>query len=181
MTTRANPGIHPSQTLRVIRLLEQSQGAHERGEDWKPIYAAAERTSPDAVAGITGGMTMGDVPQPGTSEWNDWKDIQEAHLLELIRDDNERVHICHGGPLDGKVYAEPKAFLPVQNMMPTPAAGRTSAWPDAWDASVPRYMPHWDACDEPVRMVWTTPDQAEQIHPRPESIKDYSDYGDYGE
>ncbi len=170
-------GVHPTQTIRVIRLLDRSAGAFVEGrrEESNELMAQAMKTSADACAGILGGIRLGEVPEPGTPLWLDWAAIQTAHLAELAMDDFERVHICEGGPLDGKVYREAKAFLPVGNMMPSPDGGMTSAWPDSWPANEPRYMPHWDECGEPVRMVWTTPDKAEQVYHRPESIKDYGD------
>lgn len=168
MTTTANPGIHPSQTLRVIRLLAASYDAHAQGGNhWAQLYDEAVKVSADATEGIRGGMAIGEVPHPGQEGWTDWYTIQTEHLRKLVDEDPERVHICEGGPLDGKVYPESKAFLPVQCMMPRADAGRTSGWPDAWPADVPRYMPHWTASDEPVRMVWTVPGEAEQVYPRP--------------
>ncbi|MER6350641.1 hypothetical protein ABT186_01995 [Streptomyces sp. NPDC001634] len=90
-----------------------------------------------------------------------------------------------GGPWDGQTRWEPKAFWPPSNQMPSGERGLTGAWPDAWPADEPRYMPEIvqgeNGCQ--VRYVWAAPDDqhAPALIPRPESIKDYSDYDDYDE
>ncbi|MET7975756.1 hypothetical protein ABZW44_22475 [Streptomyces mirabilis] len=97
----------------------------------------------------------------------------------------EREVLYIGGPWDGRTRWEPKAFWPPANQMPGEKNGFTGAWPDAWAADEPRYMPeitHGDAGCQ-VRMVWAAPidPHAPALISRPESIKDYSDYDDYDE
>lgn len=85
-----------------------------------------------------------------------------------------------GGPWDGQTRWEPKAFWPPANQMPAGGRGFIGAWPDAWPADEPRYMPEIvEGCT--VRMIWAalTDPHAPALIPRPESIKDYGD--DYDE
>lgn len=61
-----------------------------------------------------------------------------------------------GGPWDGQTRWEPKAFWPPTNQMPSGERGLTGAWPDAWPADEPRYMPeivHGESGCQ-VRYVW---------------------------
>ncbi|WP_405883642.1 hypothetical protein OG747_36675 [Streptomyces sp. NBC_01384] len=90
--------------------------------------------------------------------------------------DIEREITYIGGPWDGRTRWEPKAFWPPANQMVNEAGGFTGAWPDAWPADEPRYMPEiTEGCK--VRMIWAAPDDphAPALIPRPESIKDYGD------
>ena len=88
-----------------------------------------------------------------------------------------------GGPWDGQTRWEPKAFWPPQNHMPNGDRGYTGAWPDMWPADQPRYMPEIvpGAVGCEVRMIWAAPNDphAPALIPRPESLKDCSDYDDY--
>jgi hypothetical protein len=94
--------------------------------------------------------------------------------------DFEREVLYIGGPWDGRTRWEPKAFWPPANQMPNRAGGFVGAWPDAWPADEPRYMPEIvqgvDGCQ--VRMLWAAPNDshAPAVIERPPSLKDYSDY-----
>jgi hypothetical protein len=61
-------------------------------------------------------------------------------------------------------------------------ADGVGAWPDMWPADKPRYMPEIVAGENgcQVRYVWAAPGDphAPALIPRPESLKDYSDYDD---
>lgn len=70
----------------VMNLLTESYEAHQRG-DYDAARTAMDRAtevSPDAVAVITGGMFIGEVPSPEDDfgAWVEYVDAQRAKLAQ---------------------------------------------------------------------------------------------------
>ncbi|MFD0351831.1 hypothetical protein ACFQ0M_48420 [Kitasatospora aburaviensis] len=102
--------------------------------------------------------------------------VSQRPPVMLDQESTERQVVYADGPWDGEVRSQPKVFWPPQNQMVTNGGDVTHAWPDAWPADLPRYMPVPGTID-PLRMVWAAPVDpgAPRVIERPESVKDYAD------
>ena len=80
-------------TVRVLELLTESFEAHQRGDDeaFRAALDAAFECDPAAVAGIQGGIIIGEIPNP-ERDWPLWTEYVSVNreglaAMEAERDD----------------------------------------------------------------------------------------------
>ena len=71
-------------TVRVLELLSESFEAHQRGDDesFHAILDTASECDAFALAGIRGGIIIGEIPNP-ERDWLGWADYVQAAREEL--------------------------------------------------------------------------------------------------
>lgn len=71
--------------VKVMDLLTESRSLWDVGDRERSRALMDEATGfyPEACAGIMGGWTIGEVPRPGTLEWDEYVWINRAALDEL--------------------------------------------------------------------------------------------------
>jgi hypothetical protein len=74
-------------TIRCLELLEQSHTAYAAGDTTRChelVAQASEEFGSDILVLIRGGMTIGEIPQPGDDHWCEYLDHQRGRLAQLI-------------------------------------------------------------------------------------------------
>lgn len=75
-------------TVRALDLLAESHTAHVAGERLRALAIydqAVEECGADVVLALTGGMRIGEIPLPGTDDW----DAYLAHQRDRLHTDTE--------------------------------------------------------------------------------------------